>query len=568
MKIQLCFLLLLQIALGYGATAQSGNLIIKSNPPGAKIFINGEDSRAITPHQQSMLPGVYKFSFQLNDYREYSGQFTISANSTEEQNIDLKPGFGSLKITSNPDGAECILDDERKGTTPLIINNVQSGKHKLEINKSGYGNLVEYIIVEDEKTFEKTYNLSASFGSIGILGNPDADIYIDGKQIGIRKFSGPLEAGQHKLEIRKNHYISEIRTITIERDQQYPFINITLKPKYGSLSIKCDPAGATITLDDELKGKTPLILNNIFEGEHTLKIAKEEYRPYEKRIIITQDQTYSVDTLLAMGVAIHIGSDPDGGILKIDGESKGVLPLEMLLKKGQHNIEITKKGYDIFTKSINIFEDKEYIFELTRLNFNLEVSSSPSGASLTVNNIEIGKTPLKTSLNFGSNDFTLLLNGFKPISKKIEVTDPLQKLNFKLEPLTVRTRGKAIFYSLLFPGAGQSYLSRSGTPVLLGVVTYGCIAGGVLMNSKAVTSYNNYLAENNDPTKRASLEDDWTKQKQLTEILFLGGAALWTANLIWVVLMPDDKNRFNNINIQSFFDPKGKSSGLKLALNF
>ena len=567
MKILLFCLQLSLIALVNSLYAQSGNITIKSNPSGAKIYINGEDSRATTPYQKTMFPGVYNLILYLNNHREYSGQFTISPNRNEELNIDLKPSFGSLHITSNPDGADCILDGQRKGITPLVLNNVGTGNHKLEINKSGYNNLVEDIKIEDEKTFEKTYNLSSSFGTIGIMAKPDADIFIDGKLVGNKKYSGQLNEGLHTIEVRKDHYISDIRTITIEKEQQYP-ISITLKPKLGILSIKCDPADAIVTLDNETVGKTPVTLNNILEGEHILKIEKDEYRPYEKRIKITQDQTLVIDTVLILGAAIHITSTPDGSLLKIDGESKGNTPIDLIVKKGQRDIEITKSGYEIFKTSIDISQDKDYTFELKRLVLNLQVSSSPSGASLNINNQDMGKTPLKASLDYGSNDFSLFLNGFKPITKKIEVTEPSQIIKFQFEPLKPRTKGKAIIYSLLFPGAGQSYLARTASPVLLGLAAYGCLAGGYIMNTKSVGSYNDYLAETNDLIKRKSLADDWTKQKQLSEILVVSAATIWAANLIWVVLMPDDTKRFNNINIQSFFDPNNKSSGLKLALNF
>lgn len=567
MKILLFCLQLSLIALVNNLYAQSGNITIKSNPPGAKIYINGEDSRATTPYQKSMFPGVYEVILQLNNYREYSGQFTVSPNRNEELNIDLKPSFGSLHITSNPDGADCILDGQRKGTTPLVLNNVVTGNHKLEINKSGYNILVDDIIIEDEKTYEKTYNLSSSFGTIGIMAKPDADIFIDGKLVGNKKYSGQLNEGLHTIEVRKDHYISDIRTITIEKEQQYP-ISITLKPKLGILSIKCEPADAIVTLDNETVGKTPVTLNNILEGEHILKIEKDEYRPYEKRIKIAQDQTLIIDTILIMGSVIHISSTPDGSLLKIDGESKGNTPIDLIVKKGQHDIEITRSGYEIFKTSIDISQDKDYTFELKRLVLNLQVSSSPSGASLNINNQDMGKTPLNASLDYGSNDFSLVLNGFKPITKKIDVTDPSQIIKFQFEPLKPRTKGKAIIYSLLFPGAGQSYLARTASPVLVGLTAYGCLAGGFIMNSKSVGSYNDYLAETNDLIKRKSLADDWTKQKQLSEILVLSAATIWAANLIWVVLMPDDTKRFNNIKIQSFFDPNNKSSGLKLALNF
>lgn len=46
--------------------------------------------------------------------------------------------FGTLGVTSTPSGAEVFIDGEQKGETPLFLDNVLTGAHKVVVRKPGY----------------------------------------------------------------------------------------------------------------------------------------------------------------------------------------------------------------------------------------------------------------------------------------------------------------------------------------------------------------------------------------------------------------------------------------------
>jgi hypothetical protein len=62
----------------------------------------------------------------------------------------LTAGFGGgLTITSQPSGAEVMVDGEPRGTTPLELTNVSVGEHTVEITREGYVPAVVNTIVND-----------------------------------------------------------------------------------------------------------------------------------------------------------------------------------------------------------------------------------------------------------------------------------------------------------------------------------------------------------------------------------------------------------------------------------
>jgi len=91
--------------------------------------------------------------------------------------------------------------------------------------------------------------------------------------------------------------------------------------------------------------------------------------------------------------------------------------------------------------------------------------------------------------------------------------------------------GKWLMLSALYPGAGNSKVTSNKLWLAAGALGYGCMVGSVLMNSKARTSYDNYLLAQ-DITARNNFYDDADTQKQLSTALFISGAVIWAADLL------------------------------------
>jgi hypothetical protein len=49
-----------------------------------------------------------------------------------------KPPMGTIDVSSSPSGAEVYLDNQYKGTTPVIITDVPPGEHIIELRSNGY----------------------------------------------------------------------------------------------------------------------------------------------------------------------------------------------------------------------------------------------------------------------------------------------------------------------------------------------------------------------------------------------------------------------------------------------
>jgi hypothetical protein len=71
---------------------------------------------------------------------------TVSrAESSPSHEPTASPATRGLQIVSDPDGAEVYINNDFKGTTPLVIETLDKGSYRLVLHKDGYYDVAEWI---------------------------------------------------------------------------------------------------------------------------------------------------------------------------------------------------------------------------------------------------------------------------------------------------------------------------------------------------------------------------------------------------------------------------------------
>jgi len=123
-------------------------------------------------------------------------------------------------------------------------------------------------------------------------------------------------------------------------------------------------------------------------------------------------------------------------------------------------------------------------------------------------------------------------------------------------------KGSALLLSTALPGLGQTKISKGKPWWLIGVVTYGSIAGGLVVHSKSLKTYDSYIIEE-DPLKRADLFNQAQQQMNISSAMIVSGAALWLANIIWVAVTPNKYQPLQHVQL-SLKQSSGPYSGTTL----
>ena len=111
------------------------------------------------------------------------------------------------------------------------------------------------------------------------------------------------------------------------------------------------------------------------------------------------------------------------------------------------------------------------------------------------------------------------------------------------EPAVVETesvkkefnRTAIIIQSVAFPGLGLSRTNPGQPHWIRGVLGYGCIAGSIYFNSKAVSSYQAY--KNTDNLDEVDdLFNQAVKQDNISEALAFIAIGIWVTDLVWTIV--------------------------------
>ncbi len=344
-----------------GAQIQKQWLVILSEPAGAAVYINNQLQSSLTPFQKKFDLGKYTYRLEYANYHNEAGAVELDAESKQELNIKLKPAFGSLKVSSTPEGADVMVDGKPTGLkSPCTINELASGQHELRLIKEMYSPFVQQFTIKDGEITELNISLDANFGMVHIQTDPEADIYIDGDLKGHGEWSGDLSTGQHQAEARLINYYSVTEGFEVNAGDNKT-IELKPIPKTGNVDIVTQPLQARIILDGKDYGTTPNTLTHILVGDHNLQLSKEGYGTITKTISIIENQTLEINEELPGGKEITINSEPAGATLSIDGQSYGTTPWTGTLAFGSHDIKL-QNGEKIGRKQINISQNGKSSF--------------------------------------------------------------------------------------------------------------------------------------------------------------------------------------------------------------
>ena len=216
--------------------------------------------------------------------------------------------YGRIIATSQPQGAKVYLDNVYRGTTPLNLDRVTAGQHRIKLAMAGYQDWSSYVSVSPSRTTTVSADLVPlpAYGSISVYSNQsNARIYLDGiykkrtsanKSVEIKK----VGEGYHELLITKDGYQDWISTIMIVANQTRR-VSAFLVPEInydGSIAVYCNVSGAKIFVNGTYKTTTssskPKILEEFRERTYEITLIKDGHRTWVEDIWVYAGETTSI----------------------------------------------------------------------------------------------------------------------------------------------------------------------------------------------------------------------------------------------------------------------------------
>ena len=197
-----------------------------------------------------------------------------------------------------------------------------------------------------------------------------------------------------------------------------------------ALGINSNPEGASVSLNGEVIGKTP-IETELGAGSYQVEISLIGYETYKEDIALIPNKGIgaikSIEanlTPLSTGGKALITSEPSGAGVFLNSGFAGATPLELEEEFGDYDITLSLRGYEEYQTKVTITEAEisNVHAKLERVKGTLNISSEPAGAEIFVNDEKMGVTPLEElAYAEGIYNIRLSLAGFADYTKQITV---------------------------------------------------------------------------------------------------------------------------------------------------
>jgi formylglycine-generating enzyme required for sulfatase activity len=384
--------------------------------------------------------------------------------------------------------ARSVFLDVTPGTSMISVNHpmaikigprylVLEGDLPIIVTAEGYYELDTVLTVSDQQAQTFVIDMQPLPGFLSVTAGDlaGATVLVDGLEAGVTPMTDfELAYGTHTLTVTLDRYEPVETTVYMEGRQTRQGLDVELLPAWANVSFATQPAGATVTIDGEDRGITPLVAE-ILEGDHEIlvKLASHKAWTDDIEVIARQDFSLPLITLEQADGLVLLQSTPSNANVTLDGSFQGQTPLEITVPPGRsHQLTFFLNGYESATRAITTRPEEEASLHVTLqpiLN-SVEISAVPADAELYINGEYMGNANQTVELlaatqviairREGYVDFETEFTSRPGLEQKLEVTlKTLEQQRLEdIKPFITNAAGQNM--KLVYPGTFEMGASR------------------------------------------------------------------------------------------------------------
>lgn len=514
-------------------------LIINSNPSGADVYIDDQPVSK-TPFQGEYPLGKYTWRLQKELYKNEAGVVELTQADKAIVQVNLKPDFGNLIILTEPEfEASVSLDGyPQNKKTPALLEYIPVGEHEIRVTHPKYETTTKKVMVRPGYTDTISIKMNAIYGTVTITTEPAADILINGQLKGNGKYTENLMPGFYTFEAKLDKHNSATERRTVVSGQS---IDITLSPnpRLGGLKVVTTPPLARLLINGESKGTTPITLQNLLIGEYEVEMIADGIGSLKKTVTVSEGNITAIQETITQTSAetqkvndayTNYANQNFGGTVTnqageqcsveittmanadiyVNGQKTATGSWKGTLKPGIYDFEARAANYKpaVERKILVAGSTTKLSLNLTPVEGTVRITSTPSGATLLINDKEVGTTPYMGVMQPGKATVTLKAGSrYLDLFQVIEVGPNATNFDF-----TLLEKGKEIRITSVPLGAEISVNGKYvGTTPYTSTFDYGTYE--IALKSSGYKTKTERLTVSNNSSQNQSYTLESTKKK-------------------------------------------------------
>jgi serine/threonine protein kinase len=197
---------------------------------------------------------------------------------------------GRLSIGTRPDNVAVTLNRRPIGTSPLT-RSLRPGKYELTFSLIGYRTMTREVRVSADRTTPVKITMVPLLGTLRISSSVPCKVTINGRAAGDTPLAG-VKVPPGKLTIKCMH---KMRAIGIRRIQLAPGQLLATEFHFGYLSVADISPPATVAVDGQARGETPLRLL-LAAGDHQVTLTNTSGKQRKRVVEIKSGKTTRISS--------------------------------------------------------------------------------------------------------------------------------------------------------------------------------------------------------------------------------------------------------------------------------
>jgi len=364
-----------------------GVLEIKTDPEGAAVFVDGEETGFTTPTTLNGVPLEQDVKISLVKQQFKAFEQVIKLNSSKPQVLIARlvpaEGVGTVGIVSNPGGAQIFLNGRDTGlVTPASVQGIPVGeKQSIRLFKAGYETEAREVTLQDAAPLAVSVDMkslapatTAALTPAPAAPTPPAPT---APTPALKQETAKKEA--KKSEPKQEPKKEPVKEPKQEPKREPPAPAPTPAPQYGpdvaagSIKIGSSPSGADVFVNAEHRGVTPITVTGIRPGAVSILVNKEGKSRFSQKVNLKPGETLDLGTvkLGELFGEVSIDSSPSHAKIFFDGGDIGAktpVTVRKVRRDKTHSLKLVLEGYKTWERSFDMgdTESKKFDVQLER----------------------------------------------------------------------------------------------------------------------------------------------------------------------------------------------------------
>ncbi len=286
-----------------------GRLQIKT-PAAAQVSVDGQQLGQ-APGEFEIAPGKHRITIAAERYQPFAADVEVEgAGKTQSFEPALVPNWAEVSVTSEPAGAQVLVNGEVQGTTPLKTQ-IVAGNHPLELRLQGFKPWTTDVQIKaGEPLTLGPITLGLPDGRLAVRSQPNgANVSVSG----VYRGKTPLELELrpdigHSIVLTKPGYEAATRQVTLTAGERRA-VEVSLPGIYGEVRVVAQPADAQVLVNGEPNGAANQTLKLVATTQEIV-IRKQGFVDYKTTITPRPGVPQVIQTTLMTPAQAKIAATP------------------------------------------------------------------------------------------------------------------------------------------------------------------------------------------------------------------------------------------------------------------